>query len=110
MSHEKVAPLKLSGGFRVTLFLATAAARIPLKLSGSGPYAAPPRNSDAAVGGAAPRRRTVSSASGILSPSPGARNKFESTPCCRVYKSQYRPCNAYSDSRSEEHTSELQSL
>ena len=51
-------------------------------------YAAPPRSSDAAVGAATPRMLGAGATSGTLSPSPGARNKFDSMPCWRVYKSQ----------------------
>src|ERR1017187_7206761 len=54
------------------------------------PYAThtvPPPSSEAAVGGAAARSFGASTASGTASPSPGARNKLESMPCWRVYKS-----------------------
>ncbi len=51
-------------------------------------YAVPPLNRDAAEGGAAPFNFNVAAASGTLSPSPGARKRFVSTPCCRVYRSQ----------------------
>src|SRR5689334_6149985 len=50
-------------------------------------YAAPPPRIEAAVGSAAPGTRAFSGDSGTLSPSPGARNKFASMPCWRVYRS-----------------------
>ena len=41
--------------------------------------------------GMSSRLAGVVSASGSFSPSPGARNRLASSPCCLVYKSQYRP-------------------
>ena len=42
---------------------------------------------DAAVGAAAPAGLGLPFASSSLGPSPGARNRLASMPCCRVYRS-----------------------